>query len=189
MGTDATKPLHQVSWQGRFFEDFNVGEIYQHPLGRTILESDNVWFTLLTMNSAQAHFNVHFAADHTFGKPLVNSCLTISVITGLSVTDISQNGAANLGWDQVRLPHPVFVGDTLYAESRVLTTRASKSRDNVGIVTVRTRGFNQHGDIVLSFIRSVMVNRRGVQSPLARFPSPKTAIIDEDLIDSPAKRK
>jgi itaconyl-CoA hydratase len=189
MRTDAIEPVHQVSWQGRFFEDFNVGDVYQHPLGRTILDADNVWFTLLTMNTAQPHFNVQFAAEHMFGKPLVNSCLTISVITGLSVTDISQNGAANLGWDQIRLPHPVFVGDTLYAESRVLATRPSKSRPDVGIVTVRTRGFNQHGDVVVSFTRSVMVNRRASGSPLGRFPSPKTPITEEDRIDIPAKRK
>jgi acyl dehydratase len=181
MATSTTKGSAQVSWRGRFFEDFQVGEIYQHPLGRTILDADNVWFTLLTMNTAQPHFNEHFAAGHTFGKPLVNSCLTVAVVTGLSVTDISQNGAANLGWDDVRMPHPVFVGDTLYAESRVLATRASKSRPDVGIVKVRTRGFNQHGDIVLTFTRSVMVNRRS-GSPLDRFPKPKNSIDEEDQI-------
>lgn len=149
------------SARGRFFEDFTVGDVYEHPLGRTITSTDNIWFTLLTQNTAPIHFDHHYAAQTEFKKPLVNSCLTLSLVTGQSVIDVSQNVLANLGWDEVRLPHPVFEGDTVYSRSEVLQTRESKSRKNVGIVTVRTTGHNQDGTEVISFRRSVMVYRRG----------------------------
>jgi acyl dehydratase len=148
-------------WTGRFFEDFGVGDVYEHPLGRTITSVDNIWFTLLTQNTAPLHFDHEYAKLTTFGKPLVNSCLTLSLVTGQSVTDISQNAMANLGWDEVRLTNPVFEGDTLYSRSEVLETRASKSHDDVGIVGVRTAGINQDGVEVISFKRTVMVYRRG----------------------------
>lgn len=152
-------------WRGRFFEDFEVGDVYEHPLGRTITATDNAWFTLLTQNTAPIHFDHHYARQTDFGKPLVNSCLTLALVTGQSVTDVSQNVMANLGWDEVRLPNPVFEGDTVYSRSEVLEARESKSRTNVGIVTVRTTGFNQDGTEVITFRRTAMIYRRG-QGPL-----------------------
>ena len=148
-------------WTGRVFEDFEVGDVYDHPLGRTVLAADNIWFTLLTMNTNPVHFDTAYAARTEFGKPLVNSCLTLAIVTGQSVTDLSQNAMANLGWDEIRMPHPVFEGDTLYARSEVLDTRESKSRPNVGIVRVRTTGLNQDRIVVLGFIRTFMVYKRG----------------------------
>jgi len=156
-------------WQGRVFEDFEVGDTYRHPLGRTITQTDNVWFTLLTMNSNPIHFESALAAQTEFGRPLVDSTLTLAVVTGLSVGDVSQNGV-NLGWTDVRLPRPVFEGDTLYAESEVLEARASRSRPAMGIVQVRTRGINQAGAVVIEFERTVMVYRRG-HVPQAVRPS------------------
>ena len=148
-------------WKGRFFEDFEIGDVFEHPLGRTITSADNIWFTLLTQNTAPIHFDHHYASQTEFGKPLVNSALTLALVTGQSVTDVSQNVMANLGWDEVRLPSPVFEGDTIYSRSEVLECRESKSRKNVGIVTVRTTGFNQDGTEVISFRRTAMVYRRG----------------------------
>lgn len=156
-------------WRGRFFEDFELGDVYEHPLGRTITSTDNVWFTLLTQNTAPIHFDRHYASQTEFAKPLVNSCLTLALVTGQSVTDISQNVMANLGWDEVRLPHPLFEGDTVYSRSEVLERRESKSRPNVGIVTVRTVGFNQDGEEVISFRRTVMVYKRGRSPHIARL--------------------
>lgn len=159
-------------WAGRFFEDFEVGDVYEHPLGRTITSADNIWFTLLTQNTAPLHFDHHYASQTEFGKPLVNSCLTLALVTGQSVTDISQNAMANLAWDEVRLTNPVFEGDTLYSRSEVLQTRESKSRDNVGIVSVRTAGFNQDGKEVISYRRTVMVYRRGRSPRITRLNAP-----------------
>ena len=155
-------------WRGRFFEDFEVGDVYAHRLGRTVTQTDNIWFTLLTQNTAPLHFDVHYASQTEFKKPLVNSAFTIALVTGQTVADISQNVFANLGWDEVRLPNPVFEGDTLYSQSEVLDKRESKSRPNVGIVTVKTAGFNQDGIIVITFRRSVMVYRRGFEPKIAR---------------------
>src|ERR1041384_318330 len=148
-------------WHGRFFEDFEVGDVSQHPLGRTVTTTDNIWFTLLTQNTAPIHFDHHYAAQTEFGKPLVDSTFTLALVTGQSVTDISQNVFANLGWDEVRLPNPVFEGDTIYSRSEVLETRESQSRPNVGIVTVKTTGFNQDGTIVIEFLRPFMVYNSG----------------------------
>ena len=156
------------SWRGRFFEDFEVGDVYPHRLGRTVTQTDNIWFTLLTQNTAPLHFDVHYASQTEFKKPLVNSAFTIALVTGQTVADISQNVFANLGWDEVRLPNPVFEGDTLYSQSEVLDKRESKSRPNVGIVTVKTAGFNQDGIIVITFRRSVMVYKRGFEPKIAR---------------------
>lgn len=153
--------MKKQGWEGRFFEDFTVGDVYQHPLGRTILDADNSWFTLLTQAPSPVHFDRHYAASTEFGKPLVNSCLLISLVTGQSVTDLSQNVFANLGWDEVRMTAPVFEGDTIYSQSEVLELRNSASRPEVGIVKVRTRGFNQQGKGVISFLRSFMVYRQG----------------------------
>lgn len=158
-------------WSGRFFEDFEVGDIYEHPLGRTLTSADNSWFTLLTQNTARVHFDHHYAAATEFGRPLVNSCLTLALVTGQSVTDVTQNVFANLGWDEVRLPAPVFEGDTVYSRSEVLETRPSSSRPGVGLVTVRTTGYNQDGTVVITFRRTALVYRRG-HGPDGRRPSP-----------------
>jgi itaconyl-CoA hydratase len=148
-------------WSGRFFEDFAVGDVYEHPLGRTVTETDNVWMTLLTQNTAPIHFDAHYAAQTEFGRRLVDSTFTLALVTGQSVTDVSQNVMANLGWDEVRLPAPVFEGDTIYSQSEVLACRPSRSRPGTGIVTVHTTGFNQDGTIVITFKRTLLVYRRG----------------------------
>ena len=148
-------------WTGRLYEDFEVGDVYEHPLGRTILAADNAWFTLLTMNTNPIHFDQNYASKTEFDKLLVNSCLTLAIVTGQSVTDLSQNAAANLAWDEIRLPNPVFEGDTIYARSEVLEKRESKSRPNVGIVRVQTTGVNQGGAVVIEFKRTFMVYKRG----------------------------
>lgn len=148
-------------WQGRFFEDFEIGDIYKHGLGRTIIQADNIWFTLLTQNTARLHFDAHYAEQTEFGRPLVNSAFTLALVTGQSVNDVSYNVMANLGWDDVRLPHPLFEGDTVYSSSEVLSLRESKSKPDVGIVTVHTTGTNQDGIVVITFDRTVMVYRRG----------------------------
>lgn len=142
---------------GRAYDDFVVGETLQHRPGRTISETDNTWFTLLTMNTHPLHFDVAFAERSEFGKPLVNSCLTLAMVTGMSVADVSQRAIANLGWSDVKLTAPVFVGDTIYAESEVLAKRASKSRNGQGIVTVRTRGFKADGTVFMEFERNVLL--------------------------------
>ena len=146
---------------GRYLEDFQVGDVYEHRPGRSITETDNTWFTLLTMNQHPLHFDREYGAKTEFGQVLVNSCLTISLVTGMSVSDISQKTIANLGWDKVRLTGPVFVGDTLYAESTVLAIRESASRPNQGIVTVESRGLNQDGQQVIRFERSMLIPKRG----------------------------
>lgn len=146
--------------RGRVFEDFVVGDVYEHGLGRTVTQTDNIWFTLLTVNSNPIHFDAAYAARTEWGKPLVDSTFTLAVVTGLSVSDLSRN-AVNLGWDEVRLPHPVFEGDTLYARSEILETRASRSRPTMGIVRVHTQGFNQNGVVVVEFKRTILVYRRG----------------------------
>ncbi len=148
-------------WRGRFFEDFEIGDVYEHPLGRTVTTTDNLWFTLLTQNTAQIHVDHAYAAQTEFGKPLVDSTFTVALVTGQSVTDVSQNVFANLGWDEVRLPAPVFEGDTIYSESEVLEKRESSSRPNLGIVTVKTSGYNQKGTVVITFKRTVMVYKKG----------------------------
>lgn len=160
------------SQRGRFFEDFKVGDVYRHAMGRTLSEADNTWFTLLTCNTNQIHFNADYASHTEFGRTLMNSCLTLSLVTGLSVDDISQNIVANLGWDKVTLPAPVFAGDTIYAESAVLETRPSKSRPGQGIVRVRTRGYKQDGTVVIEFERSVLVHSRE-SAPGHDQPSPR----------------
>lgn len=147
-------------WRGRFFEDFEVGDVYEHPLGRTVTTTDNAWFTFLTQNTAPIHFDHYLSSQTEFAKPLVNSTFTVALVTGQSVIDVSQNVFANLGWDEVRLPAPVFEGDTIYSESEVLEKRESKSRDNVGILAVKTIGYNQEGTVVITFKRTSMVYRK-----------------------------
>jgi itaconyl-CoA hydratase len=147
-------------WLGRAFEDFEPGDVFIHPLGRTITAVDNSWFTQLTLNTNPLHFDQQYASQSAFGRALVNSCYTLALVTGLSVTDVSQYAVANLGWDEVRLPAPVYEGDTIYARSEVLSTRESKSRPNVGIIDLRTDGFNQDGTVVITFRRTIMVYKR-----------------------------
>ena len=142
---------------GRYFEDFKVGDIYEHRPGRTINEADNSWFTLLTMNTHPLHFDHEYAKRSEFGKPLVNSAFTLAVVAGMSVSDTSQKAIANLGWDKIKLTAPVFVGDTIYAESQVLDKRQSKSRPTQGIVTIETRAFKQDGTQFMSYERSMLV--------------------------------
>lgn len=156
-------------WRGRYWEDFEIGDVYEHPLGRTVMATDNSWFTLLTQNTAPLHFDAHYAAQTEFGRPVVNSCFTLALITGQTVTDVSQNVMANLGWDEVRMPNPVFEGDTLYSQSEVLEKRESKSRTNVGLVTVKTVGFNQDGKVVLTFKRTALIYKRGQAPIIARL--------------------
>ena len=146
---------------GRFYEDFVVGDIYEHRPGRTITETENTWFTLLTMNKHPLHFDAEYAKHSEFGRCVVASPFTVSLIVGMSVSDVSQKAIANLGWTDIKLTHPVFAGDTLYAESEVLAKRESKSRADAGIVSVRSTGKNQDGAVVCTFDRTMLVQRRG----------------------------
>ena len=147
--------------RGLSFEDFKVGDIYEHWPGRTVTETDNVWFTNLTMNTHPIHFDANFAASTEFGRILVNSTLTLALVAGMCVSSTSQNAVANLGFDKVEVPAPVFVGDTLYAETEVLAKRKSRSRPNAGIVSVRHSGQNQRGEPVMHITRSFLVAVRG----------------------------
>jgi acyl dehydratase len=156
-GTKQTSPGRWRQDAGRTYDDFVVGHVYEHRPGRTITEADNVWFTLLTMNQHPLHFDAAYAAGTEFKKPLVNSCLTLSIVTGMSVADVSAKAIANLGWSNVELMAPVFVGDTIYAESEVLSKRLSLSRPGQGLVTVRTRGLKSDGTAFLVFERTVLV--------------------------------
>ena len=146
---------------GRYFEDFTVGDIYEHRPGRTMTETDNIQYTLLTMNTHPLHFDTEYCRHTEFGKPLMNSAFPLSVVVGMSVSDVSQKAIANLGWNNIRLTAPVFIGDTLYAESEVLEKRPSKSRPQQGIVTVRTTGIKQDGTVIMTFERSVLAPTRG----------------------------
>ena len=146
---------------GRTYEDFAVGDVYEHRPGRTISEADNTWFTLLTMNQHPLHFDAAYAAKSEFGRPVVNSCLTLSIVAGMSVADVSQKAIANLGWTDIKLSAPVFVGDTVYAESEVLAKRESKSRPTQGVVTVRTTGKKADGTIFMTYERTVLVPKQG----------------------------
>jgi len=156
--------------QGRTFEDFEVGAIIRHPLGRTVTAADNAWTTLIAVNTNPIHFDAHYSAQTEFGRPLVNSPLTLAIVTGLSVADISRY-AVNLGWDEVRMPAPVFEGDTIYAQTEVLSARASKSRPHMGVVEVKTTGFKQDGTVVMTFRRTILVYRRGME-PQVPSPAP-----------------
>ena len=146
---------------GRYFEDFKVGDVYEHRPGRTISETDNTWFSLLTMNRHPSHCDAEFARKTEFGKCLVASPLTVAIMTGQSVSDVSQKAVANLGWKEIRLLKPVFAGDTLYSETEVLTKRESEKRPEQGIVTIKTIGKNQHGEVVCDFERTMLIWKRG----------------------------
>ncbi|HUZ21873.1 MAG TPA: MaoC family dehydratase [Acidimicrobiales bacterium] len=159
----------QPGWQGRFYEDFAIGDVYRCRYGRTITEYDNISFSLLTNNSNQIHFNTHYASRTEWGRCLVNSMLTLAVVTGMGTADVSENGFA-LGWDEIVLPNPVFAGDSLYSESEVVELRESASRPTQGIVKVETRGYNQDGLVVIRYRRSVMVWKRAHAPSRSPFP-------------------
>jgi acyl dehydratase len=146
---------------GRHYEDFQVGDVYEHRPGRTITETDNTWFTLLTMNQHPLHFDAEYAKASEFGRCIVASPLTVSVLAGMSVSDVSQKAIANLGWTDIKLTHPVYPGDTLYASPEVLDKRESASRPGAGIVTVKTTGVNQDGTVVCTFNRTMLIARKG----------------------------
>ena len=154
-------PKRYRETSGLYYEDFEVGDIFEHRPGRTITDVDNIWMTLLTMNVQQVHFDAAYAAKTEWKKLLVDSTFTLALLTGMSVRTVSAKVVANLGWDKVKATHPVFAGDTLYAESTVLSKRESKSRPTQGIVTVFTRGINQDGVEVMSFERTMLIYRRG----------------------------
>ena len=159
-----------AGWQGRYFEDFDVGDVYKHPYGRTVTETDNVWLTNLTMNVNPMHFNEAYAAETEFGERLVDGLFVIALAVGMSVVDVSANATANLGYDDVRHHAPVFHGDTIFAESEVVSTRESDSRDHVGIVTTELRAYNQDDEKVLSLERTGMVLKRAHAEPSAAKP-------------------
>ena len=157
-------------WRGRFYEDLEVGDVYRSRIGRTISEADNVWFTCLTMNTNQVHFNDAHAERTQFGRPLVNSAFTLALVLGMTVPDTSENAAANLGWGEITLPSPVFVGDTLWAESEITERRESRSNPSVGIVSMRCRGINQRRQVVIELTRTFMVYKRGAPEVANTFP-------------------
>ena len=156
---------------GRCYEDFKVGILIKHPLGRTVSAADNAWTTLVAVNTNPIHFDAHYSSQTEFGKPLVNSPFILALVTGLSVADISRYGV-NLGWDEVRMPAPVFEGDTIYAQTEVVSTRESKSRPHMGVVEVKTTGFKQDGTVVMTFRRTILVYKRG-HAPTVPLPSVK----------------
>jgi acyl dehydratase len=159
-GVIQTGPNRYRDDPGRDYDDFTVGDIYEHWPGRTITETDNSWFTLLTMNTHPLHFDSHYAEQSEFGKPLVNSTLTLSIVAGMSVSDTSQKAIANLGWKEIVLKAPVFAGDTIYAESEVLSKRESASRPGQGIVTVKTTGKKADGTVFMHYERSFLVAKK-----------------------------
>lgn len=156
-----TTPTRYRASLGRYFEEFTVGDVYEHFPGRTITEADNIQFSLLTMNNHPMHCDHAFAAKSEFGKPLVNSGLTLAIVLGMTVADVSGKAIANLGWKDIQLIAPVHPGDTIYAESEVLEKRESKSRPTQGVVTVRTIGKKADGVVFMSFVRSALIPKRG----------------------------
>ena len=148
---------------GRCLEEFEPGQIFEHRPGRTITESDNIQFSLLTMNAHPLHCDSAFSGNSEFGKPLVNSCLTLSIVAGMTVGDISAKAIANLGWKEVQLLAPVFVGDTIYAETEILDKRESASRPNQGIVTCKTTGLKSDGTVFMTFVRSALIPKQGFE--------------------------
>ncbi|MFK4298769.1 itaconyl-CoA hydratase [Arthrobacter sp. GAS37] len=165
-------------WTGRLFEDFTVGDLYYHPFGKTVTEADNQTFTLMTQNVAKTHVDRNFARNTEYGRPLVNSTFTLALVTGQSTIDLSMNVFANVGWDEVRMPAPVFEGDTIYSRSKVLAVRGSATRPNVGLVTVASEGFNQDGVIVISYRRTFMVYRKG-HMPVTAYAQPDEASLPD----------
>lgn len=159
-------------WEGRYLEDLQVGDIYRSGVGRTVTETDNIWFTLLTNNDNEIHFNDEYAKNTQWGKPLVNSAFTLALVTGLSVSDVSKNGV-NLAWEKVVMPAPVFAGDTIWAETEVLSVRDSKSDPRRGIIHIKTKGIKQDGTTVIEFERNILVWKREHAPSQSSFPEPK----------------
>ncbi len=170
MASETQAATAPKEWRGRFYEDIDVGDVFAGRLGRTITETDNVWFTLLTLNTNQMHFNTPYAEGTSFGRPLVNSGFTIALGIGMSVPDTSENAAANLEMTEIKLPNPVFVGDTLWVESEITDMRESQSRPNVGIVSMRCRGINQRREVVIEFRRTFMLYKRDAPEVANGFP-------------------
>ncbi len=150
-----------VASHGRYLEDFRVGDTYEHRPGRTITEADNIQFSLLTMNAHPMHCDHAFAARSEFGRPLVNSGLTLAIVLGMTVNDVSAKAVANLGWEEIRLTAPVFPGDTVYARSTVLDVRESRKRPTQGVVTTRTEGYKADGTVFMTFKRASLIPKRG----------------------------
>jgi len=149
---------------GLWFEEFSVGQVFDHTLRRTITETDNLLTSALTHNPAPLHLDAEFMKESEYGRILVNSCFTLGLMVGISVNDTTQGTAvANLGWDEVRFPAPVFIGDTLRIETEVLETRASRSRPTQGIVTFAHRAYNQTGVLVAHCKRSSLQRKRPAQ--------------------------
>ena len=161
-------------WRGRFFEDLDVGDVFRSRLGRTVTDVDNIWFTCITMNTNPMHFDVPYTERTRFKQPLVNSAFTLALVTGMTVPDTSENAAANLAWTDIKLPKPVFAGDTLWAESEILELRESKSNPSVGIVSMRCRGVNQRREVVIEFKRTFMVYKRDAPEAASAFPGTET---------------
>lgn len=164
---------------GPYFEDFETGQVIRHSIGRTISEADNTWFTLLTLNTNQMHFNRSYAERSEYGRILVNSGFSVGLIVGMSVLETSHNAVANLGFEEIRFPHPIYVGDTMWVETRVLDVRQSRSRPHAGIVRVRTRGLNQDGKVCVTFVRSFMAYKRDAPETKGLFPDPESPIEEE----------
>jgi itaconyl-CoA hydratase len=160
----------QKGLRGRLFEDFEVGDLYRSRLGRTITETDNIWFTCLTMNTNQMHFNTPYSERTRFKQQLVNSTFTLALVMGLTVPDTSENATANLEWQEIKLPNPVYNGDTLWAETEVLELRESRSNPDVGIVKVRSRGINQRREVVIEFTRAFMIYKQAAPQSQDGFP-------------------
>lgn len=171
--TSQPNPAPKI-WRGRFLEDLDVGDVFRSRFGRTVSEYDNLLITALTHNTNSVHFDAAFAERTRFGQILVNSTFTLALITGLTVPDTSENAVANLAWTDITLPNPVFVGDTLWAESEILEKRASRTNEDVGIVTMRCRGINQRSEVVIEFRRTFMVYRRGAAAIAPQFPVAET---------------
>jgi acyl dehydratase len=161
-------------WRGRFYEDVDVGDVFRSRFGRTVSEYDNLLFTCLTLNTNSIHFDADYASKTRFGQILVNSAFTLALITGMTVADTSENALANLQWTDIKLPNPVFVGDTLWAESEILEKRESKSNAEVGIVTMRCRGINQRKEVVIEYRRTFMLQKAGAAAAEGRFPETAT---------------
>jgi len=164
--------MNDIPWRDRFFEDFSVGDKCQHRNARTVGSHDNVMFTLLTQNPAPLHLNREFAKQAGFERMPLNSTLTLALVTGQSVGDLTPNVMTNLGWKDVRLPASAFEGDTIYSESVIASLRESASKRNVGVVEIDTTGHTQDGTIVIEFRRTVLMYRRGFGPTMPR-PEPR----------------
>lgn len=146
---------------GLYFEEFSLGQKFEHPLRRTITETDNVWFSAITHNPAPLHLDAEYMKQSEFGERVVNSCLTLGFMVGISVGDTTLGTTvANLGWDEVRFPKPLFHGDTIHVETEVLELRESKSRPENGIVIFAHRAYNQHDELVGECKRTALMHRQ-----------------------------